>query len=81
MKIDSVGGDPAISHECNFWVPERVPGPGLDGIGASQTIGGGAGETACSVNQTYPGELADTASSARSGFIEALFREFRSLEC
>lgn len=81
MKVGSRGGDPAIRNECNFWVPERMRGPGLDGTGTSQTIGGGAGETVTSVNRTQPGQLADMAGSARSDFIEALFREIRSPEC
>jgi hypothetical protein len=81
MKVDSGGGDPAIRNECNFWVPERMPGPGLDGAGTSQTIGGWAGETVNSVNRAPPEQLADTEVSARSDFIEALFREIRSPEC
>jgi hypothetical protein len=72
MKVDSGGGDPAIRNECNFWVPARMPGPGLDGTGTSQTIGGGAGETVNSVNRAPPEQLADTEVSARSDLIEAL---------
>jgi hypothetical protein len=72
MKVDSGGGDPAIRNECNFWVPERMRGPGLDGTGTSQTIGGVAGETVNSENLAPPGQLADTGVSARSDCIEAL---------